>query len=494
MIARKLTALLWLATAAGCSLAPPYARPGLPSAGAWKTIDGWRPANPNDGAPRSDWWTAFGDPVLDHFVAQAIAYNQTIVHAAATYRQARAATHEARASLFPVVGASGGVTHSQSGSGSSETSGTAGTGSRSSTNFQVGVDASWTPDFFGAVTNQVRNARYTEQSRLADLANARLAVEGELATDYLSLRASDAQSASLTATVEGYRRSLQIATNRYNAGVVARTDVFQAQSQLASAQSDLEDQRRARAEFEDAIAVLVGENPAAFRIAPLERTWIPVVPAIPLSVPSALLERRPDIASAERLVAAANASIGIQRAAFFPTVSLSGQGGLNSNSLSGLFSSAATVWSLGASVVQTLLDFGARRARVDEARAAYDATVASYRQTALAAFQEVQDNLAAQEILARQEALLKVASGAADRSETTIRNQYRAGLIDYTEVVAAQATAQSARRALLQAQLDRQNISVALVQALGGGWSEADLADGTEAARADNVRTGNVAP
>ncbi|HEY1604535.1 MAG TPA: efflux transporter outer membrane subunit [Allosphingosinicella sp.] len=507
---RRTIALIAAFALAGCSLAPPYHRPSIaPPPGGWKTADGWRPANPNDAAIRSDWWTAYNDPVLDDLEARAILHNQTLAQAAATWRQARAATREARASLFPTVTANGDVTHSFSGGGrtvisggtiSNPGTGTGGTGTgtgttvttttsgRSSTNYHVDIGASWEPDLFGRIRNTVSNAKATEQARLADLANARVALEGELATDYLSLRAADAQIASLTATVDAFQKALTIANNRYTVGIAARTDVFQAQSQLASAQSDLEGERRTRAQFEDAVAVLAGENPASFTLPAVTTAWTPVTPDVPLNIPSALLERRPDIASAEREVAAANANIGVERAAFFPTLNLTGQAGFDNNSLSGLFSAPAFLWSLGASVAQTLLDFGARSARVAQARAAYDAAVANYRQVTLTAFQQVEDNLIAGQILARQEAYLRTASTAADRSEQTLLNQYRAGITVYTNVVTAQATALSARRALLQGELDRQNAAVALVQALGGGWTQADLANGNEAGRAGAIQ------
>lgn len=480
---RPIASLLALSALAGCSLAPPYQRPDLATStpAAWKTVDGWRPANPNDGAIRPDWWTAFGDATLNDLIARANAHNQTLAQAAANWRQATAATREARASLFPTVSATGSVTHTESGATvrNAANSGTGATviNGQSTDSYRVNVQASWTPDLFGSVTNTVRNARYTEQARLAEVANARLAIQGELVTDYLSLRATDATIASLTATVAAYQRSLEIASNQYKAGIVAKTDMFQAESQLASAQSDLEGQARTRTQYEDAIAVLIGENPAGFRLAPIGTSWTPVVPDAPVALPSALVERRPDIAAAERAVAAANATIGVNRAAFFPTVSLTGSGGFSSNALSGLFNAGASLWSLGTSVAETLLDFGARGARVAQARAAYDAAVANYRQVTLTAFQGVQDNLVAQEVLARQEKYLRTASVAADQSERTLRNQYRAGIVVYTNVVTAQATALNARRALIQAQLDRQMAYVALVQALGGGWTSADLGD-----------------
>jgi NodT family efflux transporter outer membrane factor (OMF) lipoprotein len=491
---RSVSTLLAAGLLAGCSFAPHYARPAQPLPTTWKTADGWRPAQPADGADRGQWWTAFADPALDALIARADAHNQTLAQAAVTYRQAHATTREARASLFPTVGADGSVTHTHTGGsrtivtgGVASGGGGSDSGGRSSNNYSVNLNASWQPDLFGAISNTVANDRLTEQARLADLASARLALHGELATDYLSLRAADAQIASLTATVEAYQRSLQIATNRYDAGIAARTDVYQGESQLASAQSDLEGEKRTRAQFEDAIAVLVGEPAPSFTLPPVAG-WAPVTPDVPVDLPSALLERRPDIASAERAVAAANAQIGVEKAAFFPTVGLSASGGFNNGSLAGLFTSAASLWSLGGTMAETILDFGARSARVAGARAAYDGAVANYRQVTLTAFQDVQDQLVAAQVLARQEVLLRRASVAADKSEASIRDQYRAGIIVYTDVVTAQATALSARRALIQGQLDRQNAAVALIQALGGGWRQADLTNGAEAKRAEAVR------
>jgi NodT family efflux transporter outer membrane factor (OMF) lipoprotein len=470
---------------AGCSFAPHYQRPATPPADQWKPVEGWQPAAPADDRPRGDWWAGFNDTTLNDLMGRAVAHNNTLAQAAATYRQARAATKEARASFFPTVSLDGSVTHTGTGASRTIVNGsTSSTGSKSSTNYAVTLGASWEPDLFGKVANTVSNAKATEQARLADLANARLALEGELATDYLSLRASDAQIASYTATVAAYQRSLQITTNQYNAGIAPHSDVYQAQSQLASAQSDLEGEKRTRAQFEDAIAVLVGENPATFTLASIGTAWAPVVPDVPVALPSTILQRRPDIASAEREVAAANAEIGVEKAAFFPTVSLSADGGFNNNSLAGLFTSAASLWSLGAQAAETILDFGARSARVREAREAYNAQVANYRQVTLTAFQDVQDNLVAGVVLAKQETLLKQASIAADKSEQSLLNQYQAGTIAYTDVVSAQATALSARRALIQAQVDRQNAAVALIQALGGGWQAVDLTNGKEAARA----------
>jgi NodT family efflux transporter outer membrane factor (OMF) lipoprotein len=474
---------------AGCSLAPHYARPTVATPAQWKTEDGWQPAQPADGVDHGAWWQAFGNPVLNELITRADAHNQTLAQAAATYRQAHAVTREARASLFPTVGLDGSVTHTYSGgsrtivTGGVASGGGGSSGGHTSNNYSVGLDASWQPDLFGSISNTVANDRLTEQARLADLANARLALHGELASDYLSLRAADAQITSLAATVEAYKRSLAIATNRYNAAIGIHSDVWQAQSQLASAESDLEGEKQTRAQFEDAIAMLVGEAAPSFTLAAVPG-WAPVTPDVPVDMPSTLLERRPDIASAERAVAAANAEIGVAKAAFFPVVSLSGSGGFNSDTISSLLKSSSSLWSLGASVAETILDFGARSARVAQTRAAYDAAVANYRQVTLTAFQDVQDQLVAACVLARQEVLLREASVAADKSENSLRDQYKAGTVIYTDVVTAQATALAARRALIQGQVDRQNAAVALVQALGGGWKAADITNGAEAARA----------
>ncbi len=486
----------------GCSLAPHYTRPALGIAQSWKTADGWQAAVPADEAPRGDWWTQFGDPQLDALIVEADAHNQTVAQAVATYAQARAAVKEARANLFPTVSLDGSVTHTHSGSGQAvvtggsvsggtttggtTTGGTTGTGStgtttgvfssgsRNTNSYRANLGVSWEPDLFGRLRNTLSDARATAQARAADLANARLALHGELAIDYLSLRGTDAQLATLQATTDAYRRSLQIATNRYDAGIVARTDVYQAQSQLESAESDLEGVKRTRTQFEDAIAVLVGQPANGFRILPVA-AWRPVVPQVPALLPGTLVERRPDVASAERLVAAANAEIGVAKAAFFPTLALSADYGFEDQSLGKLFTSASSLWSLGAQVAGTLIDFGARKAQVAQARAAYEATVAAYRGTVLTALQDVQDALVAQTILARQEAHLRAASVAADRSEASLREQYRAGIVVFTDVVTAQATALNARRALVQASQDRQTAAVALIQALGGGWSQGEL-------------------
>lgn len=492
-----LTALLALPIAA-CAVGPNYARPEAAVPTGFKTAPGWVAATPADHLDRAGWWKLFGDPVLDELATRATRANQSIALADANYRQARAVVREQRAGLFPTISLdASGV---RSGSGRSNTITTIGSGSNTGTGttpgtgtnpgtgtgttistgnsgnstYRVNIGASWEVDLFGRIRRTVENARATADARLADLYSAQLAVQGELVTNYLSLRATDAQIDLARRTTAGYQRALQIATNRYNAGIVARIDVFQAQSLLATTQSSLEGLTNDRRVLENAIAVLVGEPAGNFAITPASR--FATVPRVPVDLPSTLLQRRPDIAAAERAVAAANATIGIEQSAFFPTLALSADGGVSAGGIGGLFSSGASLWSVGASLAQTIFDFGARSVRVEQARAAYDAAVASYRDTTLTAFADVENQLTAAAVLSRQQALLQTASQAADRSEAIVLNQYLSGQVNYTDVVTAQATALNARVAALQNSLDRQTVAVALIQAIGGGWDDSLLA------------------
>ena len=322
---------------------------------------------------------------------------------------------------------------------------------------------------WGRLSAGVGAARASQQASFADLASARLSAQGELAVNYFNLRSLDVQRALSARTVQGYERSLTITNNRYNAGVAARTDLLQAQSQLANARADLLDLQRQRAQLEHAIAVLVGQAPASFSL-PAEPTWALTVPAVPPEVPSTLLQRRPDIAAAERRVAQANEQIGIARAAYFPSLRLSGSLGAGASAIGDLFNASSLVWALGASAAQTLFNAGLTGAQVEGARAAFDESVARYRQTVLTAFQDVEDQLAASRILGEQLALRQEASEAADLVEQQVLNRYQAGQVAFTDVVTAQNTAQQARRALVQLQASRQVAAVSLIQALGGGW------------------------
>ena len=449
---------------AGCAASPPYEVPSTPTPPTFKEApaDGapWLPAAPADALDRGDWWTLFGDADLDRLAAQVTVSNQNVAAAVAAYAQAQALVREQRASLFPALGLDV----------SARRSGGRGNASSSGTALQASLGASWEPDLWGRLRNTMEAASAGAAASEADLAAARLSAQGELAINYFSLREADAEIELLRSAVEAYERSLQITRNRYAVGVIAKTDVLQAETQLASTRADLASLQGQRARLEHAIAVLIGKAPADFALAPAP--WRHSVPAVPLGVPSLLLQRRPDIAAAERDVAAANAQIGIQRSAYFPNLSLSGSLGAAGSRVADLFSASGTLWALGVSVAQSVFDAGATRARVAGAEASRDVAIARYRQTVLSAFQAVEDQLATTRVLVEQEALRREASAAADATEAQVLNRYRAGQLNYTEVVTAQVSALNARRALLQLALSRQTSAVSLIQALGGGWHE----------------------
>ncbi|MDM0059351.1 efflux transporter outer membrane subunit [Variovorax fucosicus] len=464
------TALALAALLAGCAVGPTYERPAIASPSAWKeapAAEGWLPAAPADALDRGEWWQLFNDAGLNELAARVQVSNQNIAAAVASYAQATALVREQRAGLFPTVGLSGSAGRSGDR--------TAGTSSGSSS---VGLNVDWAPDVWGRLRAAVGSAQASAQASAADLAAARLSAHGELATNYFSLREADAELALLADTIEGYERSYTIARNRYDAGIAAQSDVLQAQTQLVNTRAERVALERTRATLEHAIAVLVGAAPADFKLPPLA-AWTPAVPAVPLGVPSTLLQRRPDIAAAERAVAVANAQIGIERSAYFPSLNLSGSLSRSASRVQDLFSASNTLWSLGLSAAQVLFDAGAIGARVDSAKAGHEAAVARYRQTVLTAFQGVEDQLTATASLAQQEALRREASVAADKTEQQLLNRYRAGQVSYTEVVTAQASALNARRTVLQLGVNRQVAAVGLIQGLGGGWDAAWLKDAT---------------
>ncbi|MDB5791010.1 MAG: transporter [Massilia sp.] len=453
----RLTLITLALGLAGCAVGPAYQRPATPEPVAFKELAGWVPAAPADALERGPWWQLFKDPVLNDLAAGVEVSNQNVAAAAAAYAQARALVAQQRAALFPTVslGLSG------------DRSGVRSQGSESA--YRLNLGGSWEPDVWGRLRAGVTSARAGLEASAADLANARLSSQGELAANYFTLRALDAQRALLLRTIAGYERELQITRNRFNVGIVARTDVLQAQTQLASARGDELSLVRQRAQFEHAIAVLVGKAPGEFALAPREE-WTITVPEVPVGVPATLLQRRPDIAAAERDVAAANADIGIARSAYFPNIGLSGSLGTGGSRVSDLFSVSNAAWSFGLSAAQSIFNAGATRASVAGAEARHQAAVARYRQTVLGAFADVEDQLSATRVLAQQQELRRQASSAADLVEQQIMNRYRAGQVGFTEVVQAQVTALNARRSLVQAQADRQTVAVALIQSLGGGW------------------------
>lgn len=486
---RAMAAVLTIVAVGGCAVGPAYQRPGLPAIPAgYKEAQteaqaanaNWKPAAPADALERGQWWTLFNDPVLDALAARVAVSNQNVAAAAAAYDQARALVGQQRAAMFPSVSLSGGANRSGSfnnGAGTVSTATTAGTAATAATavtaaggrsSLQLGIGAGWEPDVWGRLRRTLDSAHANAQASAGDLASATLSAQGELAIDYFSLRQIDAQRQLLEATVAAYRRALQIAQNRYAAGIAVKADVLQAQTQLANAQADLTGLARQRAQFEHAIAVLVGDMPGSFSLP--AAPWNTTVPDVPAGVPSALLQRRPDIAAAERRVAAANQQIGIAQSAYYPNLSLSASYASSASRAADLLNASGSVWALGLQAAQILFDAGAIDERVAGARAAHAQAAARYRQTVLAAFQNVEDQLAAVRVLAQQETLRRAASRAADEAEAQQLNRYRAGQISYTEVVTAQAAALNARRALVQAQADRQTAAVALIQALGGGW------------------------
>jgi NodT family efflux transporter outer membrane factor (OMF) lipoprotein len=441
---------------AGCAVGPAYQRPSTPEPAAFKEAQGWVPAAPADALERGPWWKLFNDPVLDQLADSVEVSNQNVAAAVASYEQARALVAQQRASLFPTVVLNGAADR-------------AGTRTKGADNlYRLSVGGSWEPDVWGRLRAGVSAATANAQASAADLASARLSAQGELATDYFSLRQIDAQRALLATTIEGYKRVLEITQNRYKAGIAAHSDVLQAQTQLANAQTDELTAVRQRAQFEHAIAILVGKAPADFSLPVVP--WQVSIPEIPTGVPSTLLQRRPDVAAAERRVASANEQIGIARAAYFPNIGLSANIGSAASAVPELLRASNVAWSFGLSAAQTLFNAGATRASVQGAEAQHQVAVARYRQTVLDAFGDVEDQLTATHVLAQQQDLRRQAAEAANQVEEQILNRYKAGQVSYTDVVTAQVTALSARRSLVQVQADRQNTAVALIQSLGGGW------------------------
>ena len=472
--ARTLAVAAAAAIIAGCAIGPDYVRPAAPAPAAYKEAEGWKRAQPQDHLPRGEWWRVFADSQLDALEAQVVVDNQTIAAAEARVRQARAITEQAQAALFPAVGASANVSRAGSGSRSSGNANVQGGGSSSGTRYNVALDASWEPDIWGRVRRQIESAGDNAQASVADLEAAKLSAQALLAQDYFLLRVQDAEIRLLNDTIAAYQKSVQLTQNQYDVGVAARADVVQAQAQLKSTQAQAIDAGVQRAQLEHAIALLVGKPPADVSIAAQATT--PTYPDVPLGVPSELLERRPDIAAAERRTAAANAQIGVAEAAFFPSLTLSATGGFQSSLLSQLFSLPSRYWSLGPALAQTIFDAGLRRAQTAEAIAAYDVAVATYRQTVLTGFQEVEDNLAALRILEQEAAVQADAVRAAREAVTIVTNQYRAGIANFLAVVVLQAALLSNERTALSIEGRRLTATVQLIRALGGGFEASALA------------------
>jgi NodT family efflux transporter outer membrane factor (OMF) lipoprotein len=457
------------AVLAGCAVGPDYVRPEAPTPTLYKEGIGWKVAQPQDAARRRDWWQVFDDPQLDALITQVDVSNQNVRFAEAQWRQAIGVVQQARAGLFPTLSINNTDTRSRSPSLAN-----APVNSTAAVNvYSLSLNASWAPDFWGGVRRTVEGDVANAQASAAEVANARLLAQAQLALNYFQLRTVDAQRQLLEDTVAAYTKTLELTRNRYAAGVVAKVDVVQAETQLKSTQAQAIDLGVQRAQLEHAIAILMGKPPAELAIAPLQLGT--TIPSVAVDIPSELLQRRPDIASAERKMAAANAQIGVATAAYFPSVTFSGASGYRASVLSGLIAAPNRFWSLGAAIGETLFDAGARGAVVDQATAAHDASVASYRQTVLTAFQQVEDNLAALRILEEEAAAQDDAVKAARQSTELTLNQYKAGIVSYLNVVIIQAAQLSNEASAVRIQGQRLAASIALIQALGGGWDAAEL-------------------
>jgi len=476
--ARSGVATAVLAALAGCSLAPHYEVPPMPAPPeSYKEAAEWKVAVPADGAPRGLWWTMFHDDDLDALEAQVSAANQSLKAALAQLEQARAATRIARAAWFPALTAQAQATRGRSSIYSpGYVSGKTTTGN----SFNASIDLSWEIDVFGRIRNTVASARDTEQATAGDEAALDLALHAELASDYFILRGLDVEQQLLDQTVADYAKALALTQNLYNGGAAAILDVRQAQAQLETARTQAEDTRLRRAQTEHAIAVLVGREASGFTLSPQPgKKTLAAPPAVAFGLPSELLERRPDIAAAERRVAAANAGIGVARAAFFPVFSLPGTAGSLATSTHAWMSAPSQYWSLGPQVMQTLFAGGQLWAQTAQAHAVYDQQVANYRATVLTAYQEVEDNLAAIRQLqlesVSQAAAVTATQGALDQANL----RYKGGIVTYLEVVSTENAALAARLTAVDIDVRRLGATVLLVKALGGDWPGESVTAGT---------------
>ncbi|MCQ2028960.1 efflux transporter outer membrane subunit [Stutzerimonas zhaodongensis] len=465
---RPLALVAMALSLSACTLGPDYQRPDVPMAAEFKQAEGWKVAAPADALQRGEWWTLYGDAELNSLVGRLNVSNQNLAAAEAQYRQARALVRGARSQLFPTIGGSGGVTRGGQGSTSNSTIQNQARGISES--YSLGLDASWELDLWGRLRRNLEANQASMQASAADLAAVRLSLQSELVQTYLRLRVMDEQQRLLDQTVEAFARSLRLTENQYRAGIVPKSDATQALTQLRSTEAQAIDLRWQRAQMEHAIAVLIGVPPSELSIT--ERDQIPALPVVPLALPSQLLERRPDVASAERQVIAANAQIGVAEAAWYPDLTLSASGGYRNSSFSNLVSVPNRFWSLGPQLAMTLFDFGGRRAGLEQAEASYDQTVANYRQTVLNSFREVEDNLVQLRVLGEEAVVQQQALEAAQESLRLIENQYRAGTVDFLSVATVQTTALNNERTNLTLLGDRLAASVQLIAALGGGWDE----------------------
>jgi NodT family efflux transporter outer membrane factor (OMF) lipoprotein len=446
-----------------CAVGPDYHRPPFPTTGYYKELGDWKPSDPSDALPRGEWWTIFKDDALNALESRVNISNENIKAAAANFDQARALVAQAQAGFWPTLSANFSATREK-----------AEPGTPVATHYAAGAAADWSLDVWGSIRRTVESDRASAESSAALLADARLSAQAELATDYFELRAQDQLQKLLDDTVVAETLSLKITQSRYKYGVAARADVVSAETQLLASQAQQVNARIERGILEHAIAVLMGQQPATFT---LPRSAMRTdVPTVPPGVPSTLLERRPDVAAAERKMAAANAQIGVATAAYFPSLTLSGSSTTTAEALGQLAKSSTTIWSVGPELAETILDGGLRRAQVAQARAAYQNSVASYRQTVLAGFEQVEDQIITLRVLEEQAVIEDKTVKAAREAETLTLNQYKAGTVPYSSVITAQTTRLSAEQTELQVLSSRLQASVSLIEALGGGWDQSEEA------------------
>jgi len=461
----------------GCMVGPEYKKPSAPMTPSYKEAEGWKLANPSDHLPRGQWWTIFGDPDLNALEAQIEPANQNLRIAEARLREARAQVRFNRAALFPTISANAGASSIRDSGNrpflTPNSSTIPGIGHGSTGDILLGLDMSYEIDLWGRLRRTVASARREAEATAADLETARLSLQAELAMDYVELRAADAQQQLLDETVRAFEAALKLTTNRFEGGAAPKSDVAQAQTQLDTTRAQATDVAVQRTQFEHAIATLIGKPPAAFSLPARPLTTLP--PGVPTGLPSELLERRPDIAAAERRVAEANEQIGIAKAAYYPTVVLNASIGFEGSSFGNLLNASSLFWSVGASITQLIFDGGRRRATSEATRANYDATVAAYRQTTLSAFQQVEDNLAALRILEQEAQQQRRAVESAQLSLQLFTNRYRGGVDNYLQVITAQAVTLANQRTDIDILRRRMDASVLLVKAVGGGWDASAL-------------------
>lgn len=448
----------------GCTVGPDYQRPTMAMPVHYKEAKGWQQATPQDGQHKGAWWTVYQDATLSSLLSQVSISNQNVAEYAAQYRQAQALAAQSRAALFPTLGYDASTTRSGSHGATDSTRTT-------SSSHQAALNASWELDLWGKLRRTREENQASAQASAAELANITLSAQAELAEDYFQLRIMDEKIALYQQSIAAYQRYLRVIQNQYQAGTESRATVAQAQQQLESASASAQDYQWQRAQMEHAIALLVGKAPADFSL-PVA-TLMATLPAVPGGLPSELLQRRPDIAYAERKMAASNAAVGVAVAGYYPDLTLSASGGVSASALHNLFALPNRVWSLGPELSGTLLDFGATSASVEQARAAYDASVANYRQTVLTAMQDVEDRLVELNTLQGEIAAQQRATAAAQTSAQVTRNQYEAGMIDYLDVATTENSSLSAQQSLLTLKSTQWVSSVALIAALGGGWHTA---------------------